>query len=473
MAVGAILLTIYGLTMAPTITWAHHGADGGDLVTAVVRGSIPHPPGFPTYLLLGALFMQLPFRDPAWRMNLMSAAMAAGAAALVVAGMGHIPPIASRKPASAGSGRRDSRHKPRTSGFAVCTGLVLGVAPLFWSQALIAEVYAPAAFFCALVVLFVLRNSSAWLLGLVWGLGLGVHPTLVFLAPLLMWRAWNEQSRTARAAVLVQTGLVALLVWGAMYGPVLLARAGVRSPWGDVSTGEGWWALISARIYRQYLFGLPLAALPQRLLAWMGLLARQFTAVGAMLAGLGAVFLWRQGQRSLALSSGLTLGLFSLYAIGYNTADSLVYLITALPVAALWLMVGLEQASEWLERRLPRGTWAMWLLPLAQVLCLWGRMDVSDDQVALRWAERTLLDAPPEAVLLTDRDGHSFTLWYAQGVLGARPDLAVIDVDLWAYEPYRRTVEKDLGVRDLGLDLLPQDLERILGRSIVKVTGDL
>jgi hypothetical protein len=264
---------------------------------------------------------------------------------------------------------------------------------------------------------------------------------------------------------------VALLVWGTLYGPVLLARAGVRSPWGDVSTYEGWWTLISARIYRQYLFGLPLAALPRRLLAWIGLLARQFTPVGAMLAGLGVMVLW-QGQRSLALTSGLTLGLFSLYAIGYNTADSLVYLVVALPVAALWLTVGLEQTSVWLERRLPRGTWAMWLLPLAQVLCLWGRMDVSGDQVALRWVERTLRYAPPEAVLLTDQDGHLFTLWYAQGVLGARPDLAVVDVDLWAYEPYRRTVEEELGVRDLA-DLAALDLERMLGRPIVKVMDDL
>jgi len=58
-----ILLVIYLLTLAPAITWAHHGADGGDLVTAVARGSIPHPPGSPTYLLLGELFLRLPWGD--------------------------------------------------------------------------------------------------------------------------------------------------------------------------------------------------------------------------------------------------------------------------------------------------------------------------------------------------------------------------------------------------------------------------
>ena len=81
-----LLVITYLLTLPPSLTWAHYGADGGDLVTAVVRGRLPHPPGFPTYLLLGTLFVRLPWGDPAWRLNLrlnlMSAVMAAGAAAL-------------------------------------------------------------------------------------------------------------------------------------------------------------------------------------------------------------------------------------------------------------------------------------------------------------------------------------------------------------------------------------------------------
>ncbi|MBE9508758.1 MAG: DUF2723 domain-containing protein, partial [Chloroflexi bacterium] len=81
----ALLLVVYLLTLPPTLTWAHHGADGGDLVTAVARGSIPHPPGFPTYLLLGELFIRLPWGDPAWRLNLMSAVLAVGAVGLTAA----------------------------------------------------------------------------------------------------------------------------------------------------------------------------------------------------------------------------------------------------------------------------------------------------------------------------------------------------------------------------------------------------
>ena len=40
------------MTAAPGLTWAHFGADGGDLLAAAAVHGIPHPPGYPLYLLL-------------------------------------------------------------------------------------------------------------------------------------------------------------------------------------------------------------------------------------------------------------------------------------------------------------------------------------------------------------------------------------------------------------------------------------
>jgi hypothetical protein len=442
---GASLLVVYLLTLAPTITWAHHGADGGDLVTAVARGSIPHPPGFPTYLLLGELFIRLPWGDPAWRLNVMSAVLAAGAAGLTAMVTRFLLPSAS-------------------SGVAPVAGLALGLAPLFWSQAVITEVYAPAAFFAALVMVLALRGSPTWALGLVWGLGMGTHPTLLFLAPLVAWGTRGEK----RLRRIVQVGLLALLSWGIMYGPVLLTRGGVPSPWGDVRTPAGWWALVSGRLYRGYLFGLPLTAWPRRLLAWAGLLARQFTPLGAMLAGLGWAWLWRQ-WRSFALASALAFGTFSLYAVGYDTADSLVYLAPALPVAALWLGAGLARATEWLGRRLRQGAWALLLLPALQMLLFWRQMDLSGDQEAIAWAERVLQQAPPQAILLTAQDAHTFTLWCVHDVLGERPDVVVVDQDLWGQEIYRRMMIGMLELETAGDNLSPEEAARQVGRPIFLV----
>ena len=40
---------LYLSTLARTLTWAHGGQDGGDLIAAVFISGVPHPPGYPTY----------------------------------------------------------------------------------------------------------------------------------------------------------------------------------------------------------------------------------------------------------------------------------------------------------------------------------------------------------------------------------------------------------------------------------------
>lgn len=453
----AALLAVYLTTMPPSLTWAHHGADGGDLATAVVRGSIPHPPGFPTYLVLGEAFDRLPWRDPAWRLSLMSAVLAAGAgglSALAVWGL-----------------VQRSFAESRRSAFACVTlvsGLVLGLSPLFWSQALIVEVYAPAAFFAALVMALALWRAPAWGIGLAWGLGMGVHLTLLFLAPLVAWAVWRDAERRQRR--LFQAGASALAAWGVMYGPLLLARGSVPSPWADLSTPAGWWALVSGKLYRGYAFGLPLVDWPRRLLAWAGLLARQFTPVGAVLAGMGLFGLWRK-RSPLARALALAFVVCSLYAMGYNTADSLVYLAPALPLATLWLGEGLAQAVGWLNHRVPGTMWVLLLLPLLQIVLFWGQMDLGSDRTATEWVERVLQESPSEAVLLTARDAHTFTLWYAHDVLGYRPDVVIVDRDLWGHEPYSKMMRDALGVLESNLSV--EQVAQMAGRRVVYVSDQL
>ncbi len=423
--VAGVLLVLYGYGLPAGLTWAHWGADGGDLATAILRGSLPHPPGFPTYLLLGDLFIRLPWGEPAWRLNLMSAVLAASAAGLVTS---------------------SKRYTPVTQ---MSAGLLLGLAPLFWSQALITEVYAPAALGTALTLYLLQRGAPGWAVGLVWGAGLGMHPTLIFLGPVLLG------TRGQRAFIL-QTILAATGMALVLYGPVLLVRGQAPFPWSDLQSGAGWWDFISARLYRHYLFALPWAALPQRLLAWGSLLVRQFTPIGALLAGSGWLA-WRKEHPTLAWTSLAAFLIWSGYAIGYNTADSLVYLVPALPLAALWLLPGLDQARTWLASRLGRvSKLALLVLPLGQAL-VWGpSLTLRHAQTATVWAQATLAAAPARAVLITAQDGHTFALWYAQAAENQRPDVVIVDRDLWAQSAYRRLLAASLGPAVLDPGCTPE-----------------
>ncbi|MBM4429445.1 MAG: DUF2723 domain-containing protein, partial [Chloroflexi bacterium] len=83
-----LTLALYAHTLAPTITWRHDGYDAGDLIVGAHMLGIPHPTGYPTYMLLGKAFTYLPLGDVAYRMNLMSACCAALAIVLLYLSLG-------------------------------------------------------------------------------------------------------------------------------------------------------------------------------------------------------------------------------------------------------------------------------------------------------------------------------------------------------------------------------------------------
>lgn len=441
-ACALVLLGVYLLTMAPGLTWAHHGGDGGDLVRAVARASWPHPPGFPTYLLIGSVFLHLPAGTPAWRLNALSAVSAALACGLVVLAVTFL--------------LRRRADVPRRTVLlvSVVAGSCLGLAPLLWSQAVITEVYAPAALFAAGVLLLTLSAAPAWLLGLVWGAGLGVHFSLLALAPLVGWRIWQEQNR--RTYSMVVLGATAL-AFGGLYVVTFMTRR-APSPWITTDEPAHIWSFVRADLYRGYVLGLPWAEWPRRLVAWASLLVRQFTPIGMALILAGMAELWAQ-QRTLCAALLLAVGGFSIYAVGYNTADSLVYLVPALPLAVFWLALGMLRGATWLQSRLTgRALVLLAALPLLQLALYWGDMDVHNETAAIAWGENVLTRAPADAVLLTERDEHTFTLWYMTDVLHMRPDITVIDKDLWAHGPYRALMSRQIS------ELSPQS-----GRSVDEV----
>ena len=430
---GGVALLVYVLTMAPSLTWAHWGADGGDFITAAVTGRMPHPPGFPLYLTLARFFVLLPLRDPAWRLNLLSAVMATGTVTLTALTL---------------------RRQEKSPWIVLSAALTLAFAPLFWSQALITEVYTTAAFFAALAnyELRITNRESRianrrWLLsGIVCGLGMAVHPTLLLLLPLWLTYLFADGGRRPDQASRITHYALRFTLYGlgAIIG--LLPYAFLPflgrwpQPWGDLRTFAGWWDVVTARLYQGYAFGLPLADWSTRLAAWAALLARQFTPVGAALLLLGGWLMWRR-QRWEVVGLAVVGGLISLFAIVYATPDSLVYLLPLLPLFVPWLGEGLR----WLvDRGLP--AWATLVLPLILLAWNWQAMDLHRDDEAVLWYNHVLAATPADAVLVTTQgDPYTFALWYAQEAMGLREDVLVIDGNLWWQESYRHFLSVQTG----------------------------
>ena len=440
----AVCFGCYYFTLAPTITWEHDGVDSGDLVTAAYTLGVAHPPGYPLFSLLGKLFILLPFGEVAYRVNLMSGLFAAATATTL-----YCTALLLLQP-----GEADSWSKLIVAG---ASALALGLSRTFWSQAIISEVYALNAFLVAaiLVLATVFRSTGnrriLWLLGLVLGLGLSNHLSAILFLPgtlvLLIPRL-----RSQPAAFLEMAGFMVVGLGIYLYLPI---RSMQHPPinWGSPHTWSGFWWTVSARIYSDFAFGLPVAHLPARFASWLGMLGRQFTWLGLALGLAGVWDLWETDREYL----GFTLTSFGatvVYALAYNTSDSYVYLIPSYLVFSLWIARGgaylLRGFLPWKERRrddrlirsrLERlASLAMLVLPVILLGSNLRVLDLSEDRRAHAYAVQVFANTPSDAMIIADTDAHIFSLWYVRYVEASEPEAVVVAKGLFHYRWYRDTL---------------------------------
>jgi len=441
----ALAFLLYAYTLAPTITWEHDGYDAGDLITAAYTLGIPHPTGYPTYMLLGKAFTLLPFGDVAYRMNLLSAVSAALTIGLLCLACETL---------------LQSQAYARVA--ATCAALLVATSRIFWSQALITEVYALNCLFFATTLYLWLRldrhlveqpaDSSSRsrvfhtlvLLAWVYGLSLGNHLTMAFSAPLVLFQC-IAIFRQRMLKGTQWTGVVAAFLLGVSIYAYLPFRAGSQPllNWGNPKTVRGLWWMISGGIYRQYLLALPRAYWAERLLAWAGLLRQQFGVVGTALGLLGA---WQHAGRlpRQFVILLLTFGGYTIYAIGYNTTDSYVYLLPVYALCALWIAQGAQYAlravvklqSRWAPSATALLCIVLLSLPLGSLTMNLPHVDLHNDYGAHDYGSQVFSQVPDGSIIISATDPHTFTLWYFARVVTKRDQVALIDRDLLGYDWY-------------------------------------
>ncbi len=418
-AFGGALL-VYWLTLASDLTWANNGLDGGELIAAAVTLGVPHPPGYPTYVLLGKLFSWLPVGSVAYRFNLFSAVTVAVAA-------GFIAVISLQSPASNERSPTNRDYRP------LITGLAFAFAPLVWGQAVIAEVYGLNLAFLAAFLWTLTGKRPSPLTGLLLGLSVTTHLTSLLMIPLALSQVPRRD--WARLGLGLALGLTPLLAlpW--------LAQTNSPIVWGDPGTLRGWWWLVNGRLYAANLFAVTRPDLWERLNHWGQVLVNQFTWAGLLLLA----YAFYRGKREARRWRVWVLGtavLYLIYALGYGSRDAIVFTLPALLLLSLLLAPGLRRLG-----------WLAVLLPLTSLLLNYSAMDLSGDDMVRPLAEQLLDAAPPGAILLTPGDQTIFTLWYYHHVEAQRPDLILVDANLFAFDWYRsRLGQNHPALRSLEAD---------------------
>ena len=452
---------LYWWTAAPGLSWAHQGADGGELLAAAVRNGVPHPPGYPFYVWLlqgwlSATGLLWPNSEIAWRGNLLSVLCAAASVGItvLVAGQGLPWTVSTVQPPEAKAVSLPVAPTAIVAQsrwvWATIAGLAWAISPLLWGQALITEVYALHALLIALLGWALLvKNAQARFLIPIVALGVAHHLTFVLLLPAALYYIWVKRGGGLNhllqaIGVLTVGGLLGILFYARIW---LVAGAAPPVNWGYADNWAGFWWLISGAAYRGYLFSAPSATVPGRIAAWAYTLTSQYTPVGLGIALLGLSD-WDRYKPQLRNFSLLWIVPVSIYAIGYYTRDSEIYLLPVIWLATLWLAAGIPVILFWLFARWPR----LGIVPIAASTLLialviliavrWPSLSLRHDQEARQYIADVNEILEPGSIVISRADHDTFALWYSAWASGEllrnAPDTVLINDGLYQFPWYQR-----------------------------------
>ena len=377
--------------------------DGGHLTAAAAGLGVPHPTGFPLYVVVAHLVSLLPIGSIPFRVALISALAIAGATALVFQLL--------------------RAHQMRSVP-ALLGALCLPASFIGWLNGTLAEVYALNAFVLAFFLYDILRPKPHWKrAAFTTGLGLGGHVTFPLIAG-IVWvvstsrhKSWREFPRW------IPRGVFGALVLGVL--PLLAGREPWLN-WGDASTFSGWLSHVTASGITD-AFGDQMGAsagdIGVHSVLWAQFVGGRLYPLAFGVLLVGGFFVKHRGLWLTCVLALVADGVFSVVINPMGQAD----LQTALPgVLLMSLTLGLVAGGDWASKMSNRLVSAVALVAVIAVLAGHASTRIADrpaDDHAGWVARHTLVTLPPGATVFLTGDDLPSQFLYLQGVENLRLDV--------------------------------------------------
>lgn len=420
--------------------------DTGELQAVAPLMGTAHPTGFPTYVLLGwlASIVLQPFGEPAFRMNLFSAICVAAAAGVTV----------------------DLVRK--LTGWTIlgmAAGIGLALTPIVWAIATHAEAHSlHLALLAILLWLLVtwdervaahLRDERAgrddrYLVAatIVFGLAVGNHSLTLLLAVPVGLYVLAVDPGIWRRGRLIFGCLAALALTVTLVYLELPLRAGpfrAALVYGTPNTWDGFRYVVLAEQFQGSLSD-PFGELPRKFGELVGRMVAQFGILAPVIPVAFIVTAVRRPRYALLTGSAALITCF--FAASYVNADINRYYLGPALLAWTWLAVLAGVVIEALgsaigepprragtRRALPGPRTSVIAVVIAVALLVptvlgapahAKAVDMSRQHDAQTWVTRAFKTMDPDAVVVSWWS-YSTPMWYAQRVMGERPDITILD----------------------------------------------
>jgi hypothetical protein len=449
--VAAAALLVYRTTLLPGVfAW-----DTAEAQAVLPLLGTMHPTGFPAYVVLGwlATLVLAPLGEPAFRVNLFSAMLVAGAVGTVVVLLRRLQvPLL----------------------VAVAAALGLALTPVTWAIASAADAHALHLLLLALLALALVRwadlvgrregdpgdaraarraDRALVLAAALFGVSLGNHALALLLLPAIGLYVLAVDGSALRRWRLVLACAAAAIGVAALLYLELPLRAGpfpATLVYGRPDTWSGFWEIVLARQFQgefEGVLGDPVGALLD-----LGRFALGQLGVIALVLPLAFAVTAARFPR-YALLSGVATLVTCVFAASYLNARIDRYYLGPALFAWTWVAIAAGALVESILVRArgglgddddPLATPAVpgrlaattsvalaaalaLLIPTAVVLeSRWTATDRSHETVMADWLDDAMTGLDPGAVVVSHWST-STTLWYGTLVEGRRPDLLIVD----------------------------------------------
>lgn len=478
---GLVCLVIYILTLHPSITFM----DSGELAAAVYTFGVPHPTGYPLFLIIGYVVSHLPLPGSViYRLNMFSAIESAIAVivsyytALII--IKYIFDKLSSKPAKnqlykkdkktqntveSQNPKKDIKDYSKLSYILSFTAAVcIGLGKTFWADATQVEVYALHSLLISLIVYYSLKilisikepvKKNWLLLFLILGLSFSNHLTTIFVIPALLYLFYLQYSADKQfSKKIIPFGL--LIIPGLLLYSVLVISSGSGPPylnWSDLQNISNLPDHLRGSDYSQLMFS---SASKFSVIAgeFFKNLPGELAILPLIFSLAGIVLLWKT-FRNLFIYIAICVVFTLLYSFNYNIIDINTYyllafylLILIIPAGILYLIT-FGNPAILINRKDEPKTSIIKAVVVGLILIFFSAAynykenDNSSNYANVDFTVNTLNSLPDNSILVSYEWAYIYSSsLYFQLVEKLRPDVKVFNIKFLSAPWYLNTISK-------------------------------
>lgn len=445
---------VYLKTLAPDVFFV----DAGELATACAKLCIAHPTGYPLFTVLGKFFALLPYGEEVYMMNAVSAFYTAISISIYfLFSVFLLKLIIYFRNTESKTSIRFNLENYQIYFIATISALILGFSRTWWDTATSIEVYNLHKIFLVLLIFTLYKAifneylypskrdniEKYWLLfAFILGLSFGNHLSTLFLSigVIYLYFAYNGFNKVSFIRILILA--IPFLAGLSIYIYLFLRAENAPISWGYPHNWDNFVRHVSGKQFSVWMFK-SVETMKKQFYNFISIYPIEFSIPIFFLIIVGIIKSFISNFK-LFFFQFLLFAFSIIYGINYDIYDIDSYFLLAFLVSSMWILYALFFITEILKKVKIKFSYLYIavILPIFPLVFNYASNDESKNYYVKDYMFNVFNSAKPNSIIMsTQWDFWVSASWYYQFVKGVRPDVIVVDKELFRRMWYLRHIK--------------------------------